>query len=69
MFSAALEEAHHKLKEAGAGDEHGHGEHEHEHGSDLHTYIGVSLVLGFIFMLLVDQIGSGNHAHGGLSGE
>lgn len=38
---------------------------EHEHGHDhtqLHAYIGVSLVLGFVFMLLVDQIGS-SHMH------
>lgn len=37
----------------------------HEHGHDhsrLHAYIGVSLVLGFVFMLLVDQIGS-SHVH------
>ncbi|XP_006011786.1 zinc transporter ZIP9 [Latimeria chalumnae] len=36
-------------------------EHEHEH-TKLHAYIGVSLVLGFVFMLLVDQIGS-SHVH------
>ncbi|KAG5265951.1 hypothetical protein AALO_G00248200 [Alosa alosa] len=36
-----------------------HSEHGHEH---LHAYIGVSLVLGFVFMLLVDQIGS-SHMH------
>uniref|UniRef100_A0A8C6FP24 Zinc transporter ZIP9 n=1 Tax=Moschus moschiferus TaxID=68415 RepID=A0A8C6FP24_MOSMO len=39
--------------------------HEHEHSDDhtqLHAYIGVSLVLGFVFMLLVDQIGS-SHVH------
>ncbi|XP_029454658.1 zinc transporter ZIP9 [Rhinatrema bivittatum] len=35
--------------------------HEHDH-SNLHAYIGVSLVLGFVFMLLVDQIGS-SHMH------
>ncbi|XP_053289982.1 zinc transporter ZIP9 [Pleuronectes platessa] len=34
-------------------------EHSHEH---LHACIGVSLVLGFVFMLLVDQIGSA-HVH------
>ncbi|XP_064860479.1 zinc transporter ZIP9 isoform X1 [Oncorhynchus nerka] len=34
-------------------------EHSHDH---LHAYIGVSLVLGFVFMLLVDQIGSA-HVH------
>ncbi|XP_042194004.1 zinc transporter ZIP9 [Callorhinchus milii] len=38
-------------------------EHVHEH-SMLHAYIGVSLVLGFVFMLLVDQIGS-SHVHSG----
>ncbi|XP_077477792.1 zinc transporter ZIP9 [Stigmatopora argus] len=37
----------------------GHGEHGHE---QLHACIGVSLVLGFVFMLLVDQIGS-SHVH------
>lgn len=38
-------------------------EHEHSHDhTQLHAYIGVSLVLGFVFMLLVDQIGS-SHVH------
>ncbi|XP_061699742.1 zinc transporter ZIP9 [Syngnathoides biaculeatus] len=37
----------------------GHHEHGQEH---LHACIGVSLVLGFVFMLLVDQIGS-SHMH------
>uniref|UniRef100_A0A8C1BG11 Zinc transporter ZIP9 n=2 Tax=Cyprinus carpio TaxID=7962 RepID=A0A8C1BG11_CYPCA len=36
-------------------------EHGHSH-EQLHAYIGVSLVLGFVFMLLVDQIGS-SHMH------
>ncbi|XP_042329412.1 zinc transporter ZIP9 isoform X2 [Sceloporus undulatus] len=36
-------------------------DHSHDH-SRLHAYIGVSLVLGFVFMLLVDQIGS-SHVH------
>lgn len=40
----------------GVGEKH---EHSHEH---LHACIGVSLVLGFVFMLLVDQIGS-SHVH------
>lgn len=39
---------------AGGGHEHGH--------EQLHACIGVSLVLGFVFMLLVDQIGS-SHMH------
>lgn len=37
------------------------GKHEHAH-EELHACIGVSLVLGFVFMLLVDQIGS-SHMH------
>ncbi|XP_041809051.1 zinc transporter ZIP9 [Chelmon rostratus] len=37
------------------------GNHEHSH-EQLHACIGVSLVLGFVFMLLVDQIGS-SHMH------
>lgn len=37
----------------------GNNEHSHE---QLHACIGVSLVLGFVFMLLVDQIGS-SHMH------
>lgn len=37
--------------------------HEHPHGHEqLHAFIGLSLVLGFVFMLLVDQIGS-SHMH------
>ncbi|XP_037551431.1 zinc transporter ZIP9 isoform X2 [Nematolebias whitei] len=37
------------------------GKHEHSH-EELHACIGISLVLGFVFMLLVDQIGS-SHVH------
>lgn len=48
------------------GEEHDHEhEHHHSHGDELHTYIGVTLVLGFIFMLLVDQLSGGMHAHAG----
>ncbi|ESO10875.1 hypothetical protein HELRODRAFT_167387 [Helobdella robusta] len=47
-------EAHLEIKET-SGNEHGsHSE------KDVHSYIGVALVLGFVFMLLVDQIG-GSH--------
>ncbi len=31
--------------------------HDHEEGG-LHSVIGLALVLGFVFMLLIDQIGS-----------
>lgn len=39
---------------------------EHDHHSDMleqHSIIGVSLVTGFIFMLLVDQLGGSMHSH------
>lgn len=37
-------------------------EHDHEHSMiDDHSLIGITLVSGFIFMLLVDQIGGGSH--------
>lgn len=45
------------------------GKHEHGH-EQLHACIGVSLVLGFVFMLLVDQIGSSHvHSTEGRSGD
>jgi len=44
-----------------------HSTDAHEHHSDdmanAHSMIGVSLVTGFIFMLLVDQIGGNMHSH------
>ncbi|CAG5136391.1 unnamed protein product [Candidula unifasciata] len=46
-----------------------HAEAHHEHGGESHaliekhSVIGISLVTGFIFMLLVDQIGGSMHAH------
>jgi len=39
--------------------------HENESGVELHSWIGVALVLGFVFMLLVDQIGGHMHSHAG----
>ncbi|XP_002732977.1 zinc transporter ZIP9-like [Saccoglossus kowalevskii] len=51
-----------EVAKEGAVHEHGHG-HEHEHEEEyLHVYIGFALVIGFVFMLLVDQIG-GAHLH------
>lgn len=39
-------------------------EEHHDHSkSDVHSIIGVTLVAGFIFMLLVDQIGGSMHSH------
>ena len=53
LQSAATTKLHH---------EHRHHGHQHE-GIELHTLIGLSLSLGFVFMLLIDQIGGG-HSHG-----
>ncbi|XP_075049155.1 zinc transporter ZIP9 [Mixophyes fleayi] len=66
LYEEVLEAKHHevgeiqKVKDAETGPELP-AVHEHDH-SRLHAYIGVSLVLGFVFMLLVDQIGS-SHMH------
>ena len=43
-------------------------EHD-DHGGELHRWIGVALVLGFVFMLLVDQIGGSLHASRTSSGK
>ncbi|XP_005097024.1 zinc transporter ZIP9 [Aplysia californica] len=39
-----------------------HRDHHHDMGEE-HSKIGISLVTGFIFMLLVDQIGGNMHSH------
>jgi len=54
-----------QLKEVIKLDETGSHHHEHESGVELHSWIGVALVLGFVFMLLVDQIGGHMHSHAG----
>ncbi|KAK0046899.1 zinc transporter ZIP9-B [Biomphalaria pfeifferi] len=38
-------------------------EHSHKNKLEAHSVIGITLVSGFIFMLLVDQIGGNMHAH------
>ncbi|XP_007442508.1 zinc transporter ZIP9 [Python bivittatus] len=69
LYEDLLEAKHHPVSEsqkvigsekADVPDVHDHN-HSHDH-SRLHAYIGVSLVLGFVFMLLVDQIGN-SHVH------
>ena len=50
---------------------HGHseGSTEHQHGENPgHHLIGVSLVLGFIFMLVIDQVASSRSSKGDLEG-
>ena len=39
--------------------------HDNESSLEMHSWIGVALVLGFVFMLLVDQLSGGGHVHGG----
>jgi zinc transporter 9 len=39
--------------------------HDEESSLEMHSWIGVALVLGFVFMLLVDQLSGGGHVHGG----
>lgn len=34
-----------------------------ETGESSHKAVGISLLIGFVFMLLVDQIGGSNHSH------
>lgn len=66
LYEEVLEAKHQHVNEVKNADENSKtGEtvsepvHNHE---NLHAYIGVSLVLGFVFMLLVDQIGT-SHVH------
>ena len=45
-------------------------DHEHAASTEMHSFIGVALVLGFVFMLLVDQLGGGHsHHHSSASGK
>jgi zinc transporter 9 len=49
-----------------------HHGHEHEHGhtsSELHSYIGISITLGFVFMLLIDQLAGSHFDHRSSDGD
>lgn len=51
-----------------------HAEHDSHEGHthkllDDHSLIGITLVFGFIFMLLVDQLGGGSHMHAPVDAE
>ncbi|CAF0842861.1 unnamed protein product [Brachionus calyciflorus] len=47
-----------KIKESlKKADEAHESEHEHEHSGSSHSAVGITLVLGFVFMLIIDQIG------------
>lgn len=65
LYSSALEavETLHTQSKTESDTPAGHskdGDHEHTHYLEVHHYIGISLVLGFVFMLLIDQLG---HSH------
>ncbi|XP_060564707.1 zinc transporter ZIP9-B-like isoform X2 [Ruditapes philippinarum] len=68
-MSIATEQEHHEHEKQETKDkEHAHegteASHHHEHSMiDDHSLIGITLVSGFIFMLLIDQIGGGGHIH------
>ncbi|XP_074652028.1 zinc transporter ZIP9-B-like [Tubulanus polymorphus] len=63
LYETKLELKHHHKDKAHESD-HTDGHHHHDHDiSDLHSVIGVALVLGFVCMLLVDKIGGGGHSH------
>lgn len=52
-----------KSLEAAAGVETGHEDKHDEDMVELHSWIGIALVLGFIFMLLIDQLSGHGHGH------
>ena len=48
-------------------DHHEDEDHDHEH-DEVHQYVGLSLLIGFLLMLLIDNLGgSHGHSHGGES--
>merc|ERR1712168_329526 len=75
LYSSSIEGAELLLKEASAvsNDKHAHGENNHSHHHDelpnMNAYIGTSLVLGFVFMLLIDQMCGGGHSHSTIDSE
>ena len=51
-----------KLETESGDSDNGHNGHNHEHSST-HSSIGMALVIGFVFMLIIDQIGGNLHNH------
>ena len=64
-----MEKAVEGVNSAAAVDNHAEADKDHQHGhehhdmTEEHSIIGISLVVGFIFMLLVDQMGGSLHSH------
>ncbi|KAK2160276.1 hypothetical protein LSH36_137g07059 [Paralvinella palmiformis] len=59
-----------KSLEAAAGVETANRETDDGDLVELHSWIGIALVLGFIFMLMIDQLsGSSGHSHGHSTGD
>ena len=56
----------HEYDQFGEKSDHDHEHEEHEHHHDeVHQYVGLSLLTGFILMLLIDNLGGGHgHSHG-----
>lgn len=63
--------AEHDYDQFGEKGDHDHEHHdgeedEHHHHDEVHQYIGLSLLIGFLVMLLIDNLGgSHGHSHGG----
>ena len=60
LFSDAHAE-HHEYAEFGDPGDHEEHEDEHNH-DDVHQHIGLSLLTGFILMVIIDHLG-GSHGH------
>ena len=63
FFSDAHAEHHEyaDFGEAGDHEDHEHEDHEHQH-DEVHQYVGLALLTGFLLMLMIDNIG-GEHGH------
>ena len=61
IFSDAHAEHHEyaDFGEAGDHEDHEHEEHQHD---EVHQYVGLALLTGFLLMLMIDNIG-GDHGH------
>nr|CAG4649720.1 EOG090X0EEU [Scapholeberis mucronata]SVE93905.1 EOG090X0EEU [Scapholeberis mucronata] len=60
LYAQEFEELKQKYEHHKATEVTGTGAHEDHNEGSLHSVIGLALLLGFVFMLLIDQIESGN---------
>ena len=62
MFFSDAHAEHHEYADFGdAGDHEDHEHEEHQH-DEVHQYVGLALLTGFLLMLMIDNIG-GEHGH------